>query len=313
MNLAFLDTLTLGDTDLSELQKFGKIQFYKNTPDHAIAGRLRDLDVVITNKVMIDRKAMDEAPNLKLICLTATGVNNVDLDYARAKNIIVKNVAGYSTQSVAQATFAMLFHLLHHNSYYDAYVKSGDYSRSPIFTHIGPAFWELKDKNFGVAGLGAIGTRVAEIAEAFGCRVSYFSTSGKNNNSHFHRINQLEELLSSSDIVSIHAPLNEHTRNLIGYDQLCLMKPTAYLINAGRGGIVNENDLARALDESLIAGAALDVLEREPIPENHPFLQLDHPDKIFITPHMAWTSIEARQTLIKKVCQNIEDFIRTGK
>nr|WP_297889231.1 NAD(P)-dependent oxidoreductase [Sulfurihydrogenibium sp.] len=220
----------------------------------------------------------------------------------------VTNVAGYSTNSVVQHTFGMLFYLLEHLRYYDEYVKSGGYAKSPIFTHIGKPFWEIYGKTWGIIGLGTIGKKVAQIAESFGCDVIYYSTSGKNTAQKYpHKA--LDELLSISDIVSIHAPLNEYTKNLITYEKLKLMKKTAILLNLGRGGIVNEEDLAKALDEGLIAAAGLDVLEKEPMNLDNPLLQIKNKDRLLITPHIAWTSIEARQTLVKEIYLNIDAFI----
>jgi lactate dehydrogenase-like 2-hydroxyacid dehydrogenase len=229
-------------------------------------------------------------------------------DLAAKKGIVVRNVAGYSTESVAQTTFAMLFHLLYKIGYYDHYVKGGEYSQSKIFTHFGSEFWELKNKRFGIIGMGAIGKRVASIALNFGCEIVYFSTSGSNLNAGFLHLS-LIELLSTSDIVSIHCPLNENTRDLIGQTHLKLMKPSSYLLNTGRGGIINEEALAFAIDNDWIAGSAVDVLMKEPIDSNNPLLRVNKVNKLLITPHIAWTSIEARNLLIDKIVSNISDFL----
>lgn len=312
MKIVFLDRDTIGNTSVESLNKYGQVSIFENTMPHQTIDRVRDQDIVIANKVAIDKKVMDEAHNLKLICIAATGMNNVDLDYARSKHIVVKNVSGYSTESVAQTTFSSLFHLLHRVSYYDRYVKSGEYGRSGLFTHHGRPFWQLNGKNFGIIGLGTIGKRVAEIASAFGCHVVYYSTSGKNTHDVYHRYADLITLLRVSDVVTIHAPLNENTFGLIGYEQLLNMKKTAYLINMGRGGIVNERDLAKALDDGLLAGAALDVLEKEPIDPDNPLLKINTPERLLITPHIAWASIEARDLLMEKICRNIEEYLTTG-
>ena len=306
-SLVFLDAETVGrDIDLSGLKQFGQVEIYPVTlPDEVIA-RVRSAEIVITNKVVIDKAVMDAAPNLKLICVAATGTNNIDIDYAKQKGIAVTNVPGYSTQSVVEMTFAMLFYLLRHLSYYDNYVKSGRYAQSSIFTHLDRPFWELVGKRWGIIGLGNIGRNVARIAKCFGCEVVYYSTSGRNINPEFKRVN-LSELLETSDIVSIHAPLNKRTRNLITYNELKCMQRHAILLNLGRGGIVNEIDLARALEEGLIAAAGLDVLEQEPIHPDNPLLKLK--DKILITPHIAWSSIEARKRLIDEVVLNIKAFL----
>jgi len=290
-------------------KKFGELTVYETTKPEDVIERIKDQDIVITNKVLLNESNLKHAPGIKLICITATGTNNVDLEYARSRNIAVTNVAGYSTMSVTQHTFTMLFYLIGHPEHYDQYVKSGEYSKSDIFTNLDKPFWELDGKTWGIIGLGTIGRQVASVATSFGCRVVYYSTSGKNNNAAYERL-ELDQLLKESDIVSIHAPLNEHTRNLIDYQRICKMKKHAVLLNLGRGGIVNEEDLARALDEEIIAGAALDVLEKEPVGNDNPLLKIKHKDRLFITPHIAWASLEARKRLIDEVVLNIEAYLK---
>lgn len=308
MNIVFLDASTVGDVpNLESLNELGNVTLYPVTKPGETQVRIRDAEVVITNKVVIDRELMSGAPRLKLICVAATGMNNIDREAAQEFGIPVKNVAGYASNSVAQSTFAMILHLMQGISYYDRYIKSGEYSNSPIFTHLGRSFSEIAGKQFGIIGLGSIGRRVASIAEAFGANVVYYSTSGKNTDQPYPLLD-LPELLKNSDFVSIHAPLNEQTKNLIGYREMKLMKPSAILINTGRGGIVNEQDLARALDEKQIAGAALDVFEKEPLPSGHPLLRIQNPDRLVMTPHMTWSSVEARTELIEGVKSNIEEF-----
>lgn len=295
LNIVFLDLKTIGKvSNLKLLEKQGNITFYENTSASEIIERCKDKDVIITNKVNISRSVIDALPSLKLICIAATGIDNVDTEYAAQRGIMVKNVASYSTESVAQVTFAMLFHLLNQLSYYDSYVKSGKYSHSDLFTHFDKVFWELSGKMIGIIGLGNIGRKVAQIAQAFKMKVVFYSTTGKNNNTNFKRFD-LHTLLRKSDVVSIHAPLSDQTRDLINYERLKLMKPCAILLNTGRGGIINEKDLARALDENLIAAAGIDVMESEPIQADNPLLKITDKNKILITPHMAWTSIEARK------------------
>ena len=263
--------------------------------------------MVITNKVLIDRSVMDACPELELIAIVATGMNNVDLDYAAQKRIAVKNVAGYSTESVTQCTFAMLFYLQNAGRYYDDYVRSGQYAASPVFTHLGRVFGELAGKTFGIIGLGTIGKRVAQVASAFGARVVYHSTSGKNLAVAEYPHLPLEELLKTADVVSIHCPLNDATRNLMTRERLSLMKPSAYLLNMGRGGIVDEAALAQAIDENRIAGAGLDVLSAEPIAADSPLLKVQNKEKLYITPHIAWASMEARRRLISRTAENIKN------
>lgn len=307
--IVFLDISTVGKVNnLFKLKELGTFTTYELTPPEERISRISGHDIVITNKVIIDAAVMDACPELKLICIAATGMNNVDLDHAARKGIAVKNVAGYSTESVAQSTFSMLFYLLHKTAYFDQYVKSGNYAHSPIFTHYGRTFWELKGKRIGIIGLGTIGGRVAELFLAFGCDVVYYSTSGKNFSEDYRRLS-LQELLSTSDIVSIHCPLNEKTQDLIGAKELQLMKPSAFLINAGRGGIVNEGALSMAIDKGWISGAAVDVLTREPISSDNPLLTVDHKDRLLIMPHVAWASIESRELLVDKLADNIRTYI----
>ena len=299
MKLVFLDALTLGDIDLSMFNSLGEVVIYPTTNKSQTLDRVKDADIVLTNKVVIDKEIIDNS-NIKMIQILATGMNNVDLEYAKKKNIIVKNVAGYSTNSVAQLTFAMLLNILNKLNYYDNYAKT-KYSNSEIFTHI-VDFSELNQKVWGIIGLGQIGQKVAKIAKSFGCEVVYYSTSGKNNNSEYKRVN-LEEVLKS-DIISIHAPLNENTNNLLNKDNLHLIKKGAILINMGRGGIVNEKDLADIIDKKGFF-AGFDVFTKEPISKDNPLLKVKN---IILTPHIAWASKEAREKLIQLAYQNILEF-----
>ncbi|HNX28974.1 MAG TPA: D-2-hydroxyacid dehydrogenase [Syntrophomonadaceae bacterium] len=308
-DICILDAKTLGpDIDLSPLQQLGKLHVYEVTAPHEVSKRIENCEIIISNKVILNETNLKQAPQIKLICLAATGTNNVDLDYAARQGIAVCNVAGYSTRSVVQHTFAMLFYLLQSSAYYDNYVKSGQYCRSDIFTHLNKSFWELSGKTWGIIGLGTIGRSVASLATAFGCQAVYYSTSGLNNTADYRQVT-LTELLQESDIVSIHAPLNRNTQNLIGYEQLKLMQAHAILLNLGRGGIVNETGLAAALNENLLKGAGLDVLENEPLKEDSPLLHINEPEKLFITPHIAWASQEARRRLVEEIALNISGFL----
>ena len=313
MKLVFLDLKTIGTIpNLNLLEQFGEVTYYQTTSAEQTSQRIKAADIVITNKVVLDKKTIEQATNLKLICVAATGINNIDKAAAEERGIPVKNAVDYSSNSVAQGTFSLLLHLLSNIPYYDYYVKSGAYSKSDIFTHHERSFWELSGKRFGIIGLGNIGRQVAKIADAFGMEVVYYSPSGKNHQQLYHRLT-LEELLKTSDIVSIHAPLNEHTANLMNYDRLRLMKESAILINTGRGGIVNEADLARVLDEGLIAGAGIDVFEEEPIQGHNPLLKVKNKERIALTPHVTWASIEARTRLLEKVSRNIREFLDESK
>ncbi len=309
MKLCILDANTLGqDIDLSIFDVFGEVSIYGMTKPTEVAERIQNQDIIIANKVVLNEENLSQAPTVKLISLTSTGVNNVDLDYTKKAGIAVTNVAGYSTDSVVQHTFAMAFYLLHHLSYYDHYVKSSTYVDNDSFTHLEKPFVELKGKTWGIIGMGAIGQSVATIAQVFGCRIVYFSTSGKNTDQPYENL-PLSALLQQSDIISIHAPLTSQTQNLITYKELQQMKKSAILLNVGRGSIIHEPDLAQALDEELIAGAGLDVLASEPIQQDNPLLQIKNKERLLITPHIAWSSIEARMRLIHEVSSNIEAFL----
>ncbi|MDO1445669.1 D-2-hydroxyacid dehydrogenase [Rhodocytophaga aerolata] len=313
MKLVFLDTKTMGDIpNLHLLDKFGDVAYYQTTNPDQTLERVKEADIIITNKVVVDRRIIEQAKNLKLICVSATGTNNVDKEAAQERGIPVKNAADYSTYSVAQATFSLLLHLLNKVYYFDGYVKSGGYSQTDIFTHFGRTFWEINGKRFGIIGLGNIGRQVAKIADAFGAEVVYYSASGRNTDQPYLRL-ELDEFLQTCDIVSIHAPLNEYTANLINYDRLRLMKKSAILLNAGRGGIIHEADLARALNEDLIAAAGIDVYEKEPIALQNPLLQVKNKEKLALTPHFAWASIEARTLLMDIVGRNIQAFLKEEK
>ena len=308
MKIVCLDAATLGsDVNLDVFRQFGEFKSYQTTAANERIERLKGADVVITNKVVIDKDVMD-ATNLKLICISATGMNNVNLAHAAAKGIAVKNVAGYSTASVVQHTFALLFELTNHIKFYDEYVKSGEWVKSEIFTYLGADISEIAGKEFGIIGLGEIGRGVAAVARAFGANVSYYSTSGANKNSEFKQ-KSLDELLRSSDIISIHAPLNEKTRNLLGINEINLLKDDAIVLNLGRGGIVDEAAMARAIDERNLRFGT-DVLEREPMSESSPFLKVKNRANLVITPHVAWGSLEARKRLISLIVKNIEEFIK---
>lgn len=311
IEIVFLDAETIGKVqNIKLIQKLGKLDIYDLSSPEQVVERATGKEVLITNKVRITAEIMDQLPDLRLICISATGMDHVDTAYARKKGIQVKNVAAYSTDSVAQQTISSLLYLVNRPAYFDQYVKSGAYSKSRHFTHIGSSFWELKGKRLGIIGLGAIGRQVARIADAFGMEVVFYSTTGRNNNIHYKRF-ELDDLLKSSDVVSIHAPLNEATRGLITYDKIRLMRPCAILLNMGRGGIIVEEDLARALNDNLIAAAGIDVMEIEPINADNPLLKLYDREKLFITPHMAWTSIEARELLVKRIAENIDAFINS--
>lgn len=309
MNIVFLDAQTMGEVpNLKNLEKLGNYTSYPITLPHERKERVKDADIIITCKVLIDKEIIDYCTSLKLICVAATGTNNVDVEYAHYKSIEVKNVAGYSSESVAQLTIGMALSLINQLSYYDNFVKSGNYSRSDMFTHYGPAFFELRGKTLGIIGLGNIGKRVAEIFEVFGMNVVFHSVSGRNPEAKYKHLS-LSELLAVSDIVTIHCPLTPLTKNLINRNNISLMKPSSILINMARGGIVNELDMVQSINQGLISGFGTDVFEKEPMDANSPFFNIMYPDKVILTPHIAWTSIEARTLLIDKLINNIRVFL----
>lgn len=308
MKIVFLDANSIGsDIDLSDFSKLGEVVRYGYTDECDMPQRIMDADVIVVNKMEVNAETVGEAPKLKLVCVTATGTNNLDKEFLDARGIAWRNVAGYSTENVAQHTFALLFSLLEKMSYYDAYVKSGRYENDRMFTHFSNVFHELCGSTWGIIGLGNIGRRVADIAKAFGCRVIYYSTSGKHEEEGYERVD-LDMLLKTSDIVSVHAPLNENTLDLMDKEAFAKMKNSAIFINVGRGPIVVEEDLADALEKGEIAAAGLDVLRQEPMASDNPLRRIKDSTKLIITPHIAWASIEARTRLMKIIWGQIRDF-----
>lgn len=308
LKIVFLDAKTIGeDIDLSRYEKLGEVVKYDfSTPEEA-RERTKDADVIILNKVVINEASIGEADHLKLVCVTATGTNNLDKEYLDKRGVAWRNVAGYSTETVAQHTFAMLFYLLEHLNYYDQYVKAERYVNDTMFTHFAEVFHELNGMTWGVIGLGAIGRRVADIAKMFGCRVIYYSTSGKHDQPGYERVT-FDTLLRESNIVSVHAPLDENTKDLMNKEAFDKMKSSAIFLNLGRGPIVVEKDLADALEQGSIAAAGLDVLCVEPMQEENPLRQIKDSNRLIITPHIAWASVEARTRLMQIIEGQIREF-----
>ena len=310
--ISILDAKTLGNVDnLERISQYGITTIHEATAPSETVKNIGESEIIITNKVVIDADVMAKCPNLKLICVSATGMNNIDLKAAEKGEITVKNAVGYSSESVAQHTFASLLQLLNRIDYYDNYVKSGFYSKSEIFTHYGPTITELNGKRLGIIGLGNIGRAVAKIASGFNTEVVYHSTSGKNKTSDYIQLS-LHELLTTSDIVSIHAPLNERTHNFISSVEFAMMKSNSIIINVGRGGIIDEVALAQAIDEDKIGGACIDVFEKEPIKPDNPLLKVKNQQKLILTPHNAWASVESRTKLVDIVCENIEAYLNAA-
>lgn len=308
MKIVFLDAGTLGDDiDYSGFEQMGEVVKYPFSSPEEASRRVADADVVIVNKVPVNSMTISSAENLKLVCVTATGTNNLDKDYLAQRGIAWRNVAGYSTESVAQHTFAMLFYLMENLRYYDDYVRDGHYINDRIFTHFARTFHELNGMTWGILGLGAIGRRVADIAAMFGARVIYCSASGAPAQEGYNQVN-FDTLLAESDILSVHAPLNEYTEGIMDAEAFRRMKSSAILLNLGRGPIINEADLAEALNVGEIRAAGLDVLCVEPMSKENPLLNVRDKDRLFITPHIAWAAVETRQRLMKIIEGQIREF-----
>ncbi|WP_122893972.1 D-2-hydroxyacid dehydrogenase [Arcobacter peruensis] len=307
MKIVILDRASLGfDMDVSVFDTLGDVTSYDLTTPNQTKQRVKDADIVLTNKVVLGKDEMSDS-TIKFIAITATGMNNVDLEYAKNNNIEVKNVAGYSNSSVSQVAFSMIFYFVGKLNYYKSYVDNGKWQKSPLFTHIDEPFFELDGKRVGVIGLGAIGSSFASRAQAFDCEVVYYSTSGKNSSNEFKRV-ELDELLKTSDIISIHCPLNPQTQNLLNYENMKNIKDKAILLNLGRGGIINEEDLSKIIDEKEIY-CGIDVVNVEPIEESNPLLKVKNKDRLLLTPHIGWGSVESRTKLIELVANNVRNFI----
>lgn len=304
MKIVFLDAGTMGTSSLAPIERQGELTAWPNsTPDEAVR-RVGDCDVLIVNKIKVNDRLLEAAPKLRLVCEAGTGINNIDVEACSRHGVMVRNVAGYSTDSVVQETFMHILNLLGNGAYFDNVVKSGAYSRSGLFTDYSRPFIEMAGKTLGIVGLGAIGAKVAKIGVAFGMKVIYYSTSGTSHNTEYPSV-PLERLMRESDVVSVHAPYNERTAGLVGEKELRMMKPKSIIVNMGRGGIVVEEALAKVIDEGVIGGAGLDVYSTEPIPADHPLLRTRHPERLSLTPHVAWASIEARERLIQSIADNI--------
>lgn len=310
MKIVVLERNSVGeDVDVSLYEKFGEVVCYPNTVKDDAAEKVKDADIIIANKAPMNEETLKDAPNVKLICEFATGYDNVDLTYCKSRGIRVANVVNYSTDAVAQHTFALYLYLAESLRHYDDYVKSGVYGAQSRFSNFDIPFTELTDKTWGIIGMGNIGRKTAKIAKAFGCKVIFYSVTGKSSCTDYEQVD-FDTLLGESDVLSLHCPLSNLTKNLIDLEAMKKMKKTAYLINVARGPVVNNQDLYTALEEGLIAGAGLDVLEKEPITQDNPLARIQDSRKLFITPHLAWASTEARTRLVKEVYLNIEAFLK---
>lgn len=309
MKLVALERNSAGvDVDVSCFEKFGEVTYYPNTVAENTAERIKDADIIIANKAPFNESTLKDAPNVKLICLLATGYDNVDLEYCKSRGIKVANVVKYCTSAVAQHTLLLAMMLSEKIAFYDDYVKSGAYSAQDRFSHFDRLFNELEGKTWGIVGMGTIGRRVAGLAKAFGCKIIFYSASGNSSCTEYERVD-FDTLLMEADFLSLHCPLTDRTRNLINKDALEKMKETAVLINVARGPVVNTQDLYQALVEDKIAAAGLDVLEKEPMEPTNPLLKIKDSTKLIVTPHMSWASVEARTRLVEEAAKNIEAFL----
>lgn len=304
MKIVFFDAATMGDADMSAISALGEFVCYPSSTPEEARLRVADADVAILNKVLVNNAFLDAAPRLRLVCEAGTGINNIDVEACRQMGIAVRNVAGYSTDSVAQIAWMHILNLAGLAFHYNEYARDGRYSSGSIHVDAGHPYTELAGKTLGIVGMGAIGRKVATIGEAFGMKVIYYSTSGTSHCKDYPSVS-LDELLRTSDVISVHAPYNAQTAGLIDYAGLCSMKPTAFVVNTGRGGIVVEADLARAINEERIAGAGIDVYEKEPLQPGHPYLTCAHPERLLLSPHIAWYSKEARARLVEAMAENI--------
>lgn len=305
--IVFLDEYSIAGCDLSSITSQGDYVAYENTRKEEVVERLKDADIAITNKVLIDGEAMRQLPRLKLICVAATGMNNVDLDTARELGIEVKNAVGYSTTSVAETTIASALALARNIVYFNEYFHDGRYAKADRAFSYDRLTFEIRGKRWGIIGMGNIGREVARLATAFGCEVRYFSTSGVKRNEEYEAM-ELRELLEWCDILSVHSPLNERTRGLVGLEELKAMKPSAIVINVARGGIIDEAALAEALDNGYIAAAALDVFSVEPLRQS-PLYDIKDKYRLLASPHNAWSAVEAIDRLIECVAENIRQWL----
>ena len=282
---------------------------YPNTTAADVKEKVRDAEIIVANKAPLNEETLKDAADVKLICEFATGYDNVDLAYCKSRGIKVANVVNYSTDAVAQHTFALCFYVLEKLRHYDEYVKSGAYAAQDRFSNFDLPFTELAGKTWGIAGMGNIGKKTAAIARAFGCRVIFYSASGTSTCTEYERVD-FDTLLKEADFLSLHCPLSDRTRNLIDIEALKKMKESAILINVARGSVVNDGDLYEALTKGYIAGAGLDVTGTEPMKDSNPLSRIKDSNKLIITPHLAWASTEARERCVSETCRNIEAFLK---
>lgn len=309
MKIVFLDRETVGhDIDTTKFREFGELVEYDTTNRDQVKEYIKDANVIIFNKTVMNEDMLVNAKELKLICVTATGFDNIDLDYCRKNKIACCNVVGYSTPSVVQHTFASTLYILEKLDYYDKFVKSEEYANQSSFTNFSKTFYELEGKTWGIIGMGNIGKKVAEVARTFGANVITHSITNKDNKD--YKNVSFDDLLNQSDILSLHCPLSDLSRNLINLEALKKMKSNAILVNVARGPVVNDADLYYALENNLIYGAALDVLTNEPMAKDNPLINFKDSNRLLITPHIAWASYESRSRCLSEIYENIHSFIK---
>ncbi len=309
MKIVILERNSVGtDVSVDCIGNYGDVTIYRNTTAEDVAEKVKEADIIIANKAPLNAETLKDAANVKLICEFATGFDNVDLNYCRERGIKVANVVNYSTDAVAQHTFALCFYVLEKLRHYDEYVKSGAYAAQDRFSNFDLPFTELAGKTWGIIGMGNIGKKVAEIAKAFGCKVIFHSITGKSSCADYEMVD-FDTLLQESDVLSLHCPLSDLSRDLINLDALKKMKETAILINVARGPVVNDADLCTALNAGYIAAAGLDVTSTEPMKDSNPLSKIMDSNRLIITPHMAWASTEARNRVVSETCKNIEAFL----
>lgn len=297
-------TLNPVEGEWTALKKFGNVIYFDRTSPGEMISRCKDATIIVTNKTPVLKDTIQNCPRLKVIAVTATGYNIVDTAAAAKAGVVVCNVPGYGTNSVAQHTIALLLELTNHVGLNSRHVAQGEWARCPDFSFTKKPIMELKDKVFGIVGYGHIGQKVAEIVRALGMKVLYYSPSRTKTDK---ESSSIEEIFSDSDIVSLHCPLTNDNREFVNATLINTMKKTALFINTSRGQLVQEQDLADALIQGRIAGAALDVLSTEPPPENHPLLGIPN---CIITPHTAWLSVEARKRIMETTLKNIASALQ---
>jgi len=310
MKIVILERNSVGlDVSVDGVKQFGEVTEYPNTTAANVKERIKDAEIIIANKAPLNADTLKDAAHVKLICEFATGFDNVDIEYCKGRGIKVANIVNYSTDAVAQHTFALCFYVLEKLRHYDEYVKSGAYAAQDRFSNFDIPFTELAGKTWGIVGMGNIGKKVAKIAQAFGCRVIFYSASGNSTCTDYERVD-FDTLLAESDVLSLHCPLSDRTRNLIDLEALQKMKKSAVLINVARGPVVNDQALYTALTEGYIAAAGLDVTSTEPMKDSNPLSKFTDSNRLIITPHLAWASTEARKRCVSEACKNIEAFLK---